>query len=130
MQVRGIRPSETQAVYELLAASGWSHRIGSLSQFTALLAASQRAIVAVAPSGEVVGFARAITDGLSNGYLSMVVVAPAFRRQGIGRALVEQATASPPSVTWVLRAGRSDASEFFARLGFRASTVAMERRRE
>jgi hypothetical protein len=67
MQVRGIRPSETQAVYELLAASGWSHRTGSLSQFTALLAASQRAIVAVAPSGEVVGFARAITDGLSNG---------------------------------------------------------------
>src|SRR5687768_11763405 len=130
MQVRSIRPSETQAVYELLAANGWSHRIGPLSQFTVLLAASQRTIVAVTPSGQVVGFARAITDGLSNGYLSMVVVAPEFRRQGIGRALVAQATANAPSVTWVLRAGRIGAPEFFARLGFHPSTVAMERPRE
>jgi ribosomal protein S18 acetylase RimI-like enzyme len=130
MEVRSIQASEAQAVHEFLAANGWSHRIGSLPQFTALLAASQRAIVAVAPDGHVVGFARAITDGLSNGYLSMVIVAPAFRRQGVGRALVAQATAGAPSVTWVLRAGRSGSSEFFARLGFRSSTVAMERGRE
>ena len=130
MEVRSIQPTEAQAVYEFIAANGWSHRIGSLSQFTALLAASQRAIVAVAPDGHVVGFARAITDGLSNGYLSMVIVAPEFRRHGIGRALVAQATAGAPSVTWVLRAGRSGSSEFFARLGFRTSTVAMERARE
>lgn len=129
MQVRSVETSEIQAVHELLAANGWSHRVGSLSQFTALLASSQRAIVALAPNGQVVGFARAITDGLSNGYLSMVIVAPEFRRQGIGRALVAQATAGAPSVTWVLRAGRGGASEFFARVGFRASTVAMERPR-
>jgi ribosomal protein S18 acetylase RimI-like enzyme len=130
MEVRSIQPSEARAVYEFLAGNGWSHRIGSLSQFTALLAASQQVIVAVAPGGRVVGFARAITDGLSNGYLSMVIVAPEFRRQGIGRALVAQATAGAPSVTWVLRAGRGGSWEFFARPGFRASTVAMERSRE
>jgi ribosomal protein S18 acetylase RimI-like enzyme len=77
----------------------------------------------------VVGFARAITDGLSNGYLSMVVVAPEFRRQGVGRTLVEEVTAGSPAITWVLRAGREGANEFFARLGFEPSTVAMERKR-
>ena len=77
-----------------------------------------------------VGFARAITDGLCNGYLSMIAVAPEFRGRGVGRALVAQITAGPPSITWVVRAGREGASEFFARLGFRSSEVAMERQRE
>jgi len=130
MDVRDMRVSEGPAVYELLVAEGWSRRIGSFADFTALLAASQRAVVAVAQDGRIVGFARAITDGLSNGYLSMVVVDPAFRRRGVGRALVERITAGPPTITWVLRAGREGAAEFFAACGFTASSIAMERLRE
>lgn len=129
MNIRAIRPSELEATYALLSSSGWSHRLRSVSEFSALVAASDRACVAVSPSGQIVGFARALTDGLSNGYLSMVVVAPEFRRQGVGRALVAGVTAGTPGVTWVLRAGREGASEFFCRLGFRASAVAMERER-
>jgi GNAT superfamily N-acetyltransferase len=70
-----------------------------------------------------------ITDGLSNGYLSMVPVAPQHRRKGAGSALVAHVTAGSPEVTWVLRAGREGAAEFFAKLGFRASPVAMQRAR-
>jgi hypothetical protein len=33
------------------------------------------------------------------------------------------------NITWVLRAGRDEASLFFASLGFAASSVAMERLR-
>jgi ribosomal protein S18 acetylase RimI-like enzyme len=130
VEVRAIQPSEVSAAYELLRACGWSHRLASLAEFEALLSSSQRAVVAVQSGGQVVGFARAITDGLSNGYLSMVAVAPQCRGRGIGRALVSYVTAGPSSVTWVVRAGREGASEFFAHLGFRASAVAMERPRE
>jgi ribosomal protein S18 acetylase RimI-like enzyme len=109
-------------------ASGWAHRVGDVEQLGRLISASQQAIVAVADN-EIVGFARAITDGISNGYLSMVVVAESYRRRGIGQALVERLVGSEPNITWVLRAGREGAAGFFAKLGFSTSTTAMERPR-
>ena len=128
MDIHRIRPSELSGAFELLATSGWERRIGDQGQFASLVEASQVAEVAVV-QGQVVGFVRAITDGLSNGYLSMVVVAPGHRGQGIGRRLVERAMGSDPRITWVLRAGREGAAGFFAKLGFEHSTLAMERRR-
>jgi ribosomal protein S18 acetylase RimI-like enzyme len=76
--------------------------------------------------GHIVGFARAITDGLSNGYLSMVVVDEAYRGRGVGTALVERIVGNEPHVTWVLRASRQGAQGFFSKLGFSASSEAME----
>ena len=93
-----------------------------------LIAASQRTAVVV-EAQQIIGFARAITDGISNGYLSMVVVAEPFRRQGVGQVLIKHIVGEEESITWVLRAGREGAPEFFAKLGFVESTVAMEWKR-
>ena len=93
-----------------------------------LIAASQRTAVVV-EAQQIIGFARAITDGISNGYLSMVVVAEPFRRQGVGQALIQHIVGEEESITWVLRAGREGAPEFFAKLGFVEATVAMEWKR-
>lgn len=128
MQIREIAASDLEAVYRLLAANGWAHRIPDEADLARLVAASQHAWVAVV-DGEIAGFARALTDGLSNGYLSMVVVAAPFRGRGIGRALVERIVGAEENITWVLRAGRDGAPAFFARLGFVNSTLAMERPR-
>lgn len=128
MQVRSIATSDFEAVHRLLATNGWAHRIGDVDDLSRLISASQRAAVAVADD-EIVGFARAITDGISNGYVSMVVVAEHHRRRGIGQALVERLTGSDPNITWMLRAGRTGAAEFFAKLGFSGSSTAMERSR-
>lgn len=128
MQVRNVATSDLDAVHRLLSANGWAHRIGDVKRLGRLISASQRAVVAVV-DGEIVGFARAITDDMSNGYLSMVVVAESLRRRGIGQAIVENIVGSEDGVTWVLRAGRDGAAEFFAKLGFSASTLAMERSR-
>ncbi len=128
MELRRIDTSELAATYELLVTNGWQHRVESLDQFAALVSASQIADVAIV-EGRVVGFVRGITDGLSNGYLSMVIVAPDCRGQGFGRQLVQHAIGANQNVTWVLRAGREGVSGFFAKLGFQSSSVAMERRR-
>lgn len=126
--VRAPLPADIVPAHRLLSENGWDRRIGSAEQFALLIRASQRAAVAVG-GGEIIGFARGITDGLSNGYLSMVVVAPSHRRHGVGSALVRHVIGEDDRITWVLRAGRPGADRFFRQLGFDNSTVAMERRR-
>ena len=124
-RVRPFAPADLQGAFDLLQSQGWAHRVHE---------ASQRVVVAQAdhPHGQadpIIGFARAISDGRSNGYISMVVVAPAHQRQGIGRQLVQALMVGGPGISWMLRASRSQAPEFFAKLGFVPATDAMTRPR-
>lgn len=126
MQVRKIQPEEFEQARLLLAANDWGPRVQDPEVFGQLVARSHVALVAV-EDDVVIGFLRAISDGIFNGYISMVVVASEFRGRGIGSALVRQAMGDDDRMTWVLRAGRTGVSAFYEKLGFSHSEVAMER---
>jgi len=128
VQIRAIQPSEIEPARRLLAANGWEKRVADAAQFQLLVSRSQRALVAV-DNGEVIGFARALCDDISNGYLAMLVVAQSHRRRGIGQALVKAVMGDDRGITWVLRAGREGVAPFYEKLGFVRSDVAMERPR-
>lgn len=127
--VRTIAPPEHELARQLLLANGWTGARFSAARFPSLIAGALQTLVAV--DGErVVGFARALGDGVGNGYIATVVVDGAYRRQGVGRALVLRLMGEEPDMTWVLRAARPEVQGFYEKLGFVRSTVAMERVRK
>jgi GNAT superfamily N-acetyltransferase len=127
LEYRAAKVEDAEAVRRFLAAVGWEQRVQDPDRFRALLEQSDRTVIAW-EAGRIVGFARALCDGVSNGYISMVAVAPDRRGRGIGGELVRRLTGDDPAITWVLRAGRGSAG-FWEKMGFRHSALAMERTR-
>lgn len=127
LDYRSLSPPEYEQVRLFLCENGWAHRVGDPERFARMMAGSDRTVAAW-EDGRVIGFARALCDGVSNGYLSMVAVAEDRRGQGIGRELVRRLMGDDPGITWTLRAGRGSEG-FWRALGFVASEAAMERTR-
>jgi ribosomal protein S18 acetylase RimI-like enzyme len=128
MDIRPITEGDLEAVQALLVSGGWEERAADLQRFAELVARSQVAHVALV-DGRIVGFVRGLTDGISNGYISMLVVHHDHRKRGIGSSLVKACMGDNLDLTWVLRAGRPGLAHFYEKLGFQQSQVAMERPR-
>jgi predicted N-acetyltransferase YhbS len=127
MEFRPITPADYEAVREFLAENGWEKRVADREKFRLMMANANRTVIAF-ENNRVVGFARALCDEVSNGYIGTVAVAPEKRKQGIGRELVEKLIGGDKNITWVLRAGR-ESGEFWKKIGFTVSAVAMEKTR-
>ena len=127
MEYRPACESDFDAVREFLAANGWGKRVADAERFRKMIENASRTVVAV-EGGWIVGFARALCDDVSNGNIGTVVVAPDKRGHGVGREMVKLLVGDDPDITWGLRAGHGS-GEFWKKMGFAESSVAMERTR-
>ena len=127
MKFRAAMPDDYEAVRQFLIENGWEKRVADEEKFRLMMENASRTVVAF--DGErIVGFARALCDEVSNGYIGTVAVAEDFRGQGIGREIVRRLVGDNPEITWVLRAGRGS-EEFWKKMGFSRSDAAMEKTR-
>lgn len=126
IEYKAIQPDDYEAVCQFLSELGWKHRVQDAARFQKMMERATRTVV-VLEGSRVVGFGRALCDGVSNGYISMLAVAADKRQQGIGRELVKRLLAGDEDdeVTWVLRAGHQS-SGFWQKLGFEPSQTTME----
>ncbi|MBV9470469.1 MAG: GNAT family N-acetyltransferase, partial [Abitibacteriaceae bacterium] len=110
IEYRPSRPDDHAAVRQFLMEVGWQRRVQDVARFEKMMDRADRTMLALEGT-RIVGFGRALCDGVSNGYLSMLAVAEDKRGQGIGRELVQRLMADDDddNVTWVLRAGRQSA---------------------
>jgi ribosomal protein S18 acetylase RimI-like enzyme len=84
-----------------------------------------RWVVSAWEGGELVGLARAISDGVTNAYVSSVMVDARCRRRGVGRELMRRLMEGRPArLRWVLHA-REGAVDFYRALGFTSAPSMM-----
>src|SRR4030095_7753908 len=126
-QLRSVEPGDLEPIRIFLAENGWETRVADVGRFRNMIENASRTVVAI-DSDKIVGFARALCDDVSNGYVGTVAVAEDKRGQGIGREMVNRLIGDDANITWVLRAGRGS-EEFWKKMGFETSSIAMERTR-
>lgn len=90
-EIRSFEPRDLDGVISLCAAENWpSFPEDPARALRALTAPGVTTIVAAA--GEhVAGFAQLMSDGEIQAHLSLIAVDPAFRRQGLARAMLVMA---------------------------------------
>lgn len=72
------------------------------------------------PSGRMVGFARAMSDGVALAYLADLFVVDELRGNGVGKGLVRAMIDDGPGADFRWMLHTSDAHRLYERFGFRA----------
>jgi hypothetical protein len=66
IEYRSATPADYDAIRKFLAGNGWEKRVADAERFKKMMDNASRTVVALDDTA-VVGFARALTDGVSNG---------------------------------------------------------------
>jgi ribosomal protein S18 acetylase RimI-like enzyme len=112
----------------LLDAVGWQHRTRDPERLAQMNRGSMYGVSAL-DDGRLVGYARAVSDGAFNAYVSTVAVLPAYQRRGIGRELVRRLMEGRDHLVFVLHA-EAQRHAFYIRCGFRHAPDMLRRDRK
>ncbi len=128
MVYRDGPPIDPAALSGLFAAVGFT-RPRDAAHMTAMVEGS-RWVVSAWDDARLVGFARCISDGVDNAYVSTVAVLPEYQRRGIGRTLMRRLMDGRDGIKFVLHT-QPAARRLYQGLGFvdAADMLVRERQR-
>lgn len=113
--MREVRPAsnlDIVQIFELYKYEGWQSF--SKSKIVELLETSSYLVIT--EDEKIIAFARYLTDGVMTTFVAEILVSPAFRRQGLGRMLIEEIKNRTHGTRLELI---SEADGFYEYLGFR-----------
>jgi ribosomal protein S18 acetylase RimI-like enzyme len=110
LELVGFGEEHLPGVLELYEAEGWPSFPSDPPLAERACTAPGVVSVVALEDGEVVGFARLLTDGALDAYLCELVVADTARRNGVGRALVTEGFARSGARRLDLLAGEGSES--------------------
>jgi len=119
------RPIDPVQLQRLLQTTGWAAD-RTVEEIERLLSGSPL-VIGAWDGDRLVGFARALTDGVFRALIDDVVVHPACRRSGIGTELMRRLLERLNGVEEVFLRCGAEVVPFYERLGFaRASCITMD----
>jgi ribosomal protein S18 acetylase RimI-like enzyme len=123
----GYPEADLAQLARLFDSVGWQHRTRDPERLAQMVRGSMYGVSAY--EGEkLVGFARAISDGAFNAYVSTVAVLPDYQRRGIGREMMRRLLDGHDHVQFVLHA-RAEVHPFYVVCGFRPAPDMLRRDR-
>jgi ribosomal protein S18 acetylase RimI-like enzyme len=120
---------DVDAAWRFLSTEAYWGRWRSRSDFERQVASAWRVVGCYADDGAMVGFCRAISDGVGFAYLADVYVLPDNRGAGLGRRMVQVMVEDGPGrdFRWLLHT--ADAHGLYAQFGFAAPDETLLERR-
>jgi ribosomal protein S18 acetylase RimI-like enzyme len=87
----------------LFNSAGWERRTADRARLAQLVRGSLW-VVSALDDGQLVGFARAVSDGATNAYISTVAVLPDYQGRGIGKEIMRRLLDGRDGIQFVLHA--------------------------
>jgi GNAT superfamily N-acetyltransferase len=110
---------DEDAAWQFLSTEAYWGRFRTRGDFSAQLAAAWRVVGAYeTATARMVGFARAVSDGVAFAYLADVYVLPEARGQGLGKELVRTMIDRGPGARFRWALHTSDAHGLYRQFGF------------
>jgi GNAT superfamily N-acetyltransferase len=121
------QPVDLQQLAHLFDCVGWQHRTRDPERLAQMVQGSMYGVSAC-DGDRLVGYARAVSDGAFNAYVSTVAVLPEYQRQGIGRGLMRRLLDGRDHLQFVLHADPR-VHPFYLRCGFQPAPDMLRRDR-
>jgi GNAT superfamily N-acetyltransferase len=110
---------DVDTVWDFLATQAYWARWRTRDVFEQQLGSAWRVVGAYhQPSGDQVGFCRAVSDGCAVAYLADVFVVPEHRGHGLGKGLVRVMIDEGPGARFLWMLHTRDAADLYAKFGF------------
>lgn len=120
--IKKLSLKHRRQLLELFAAADFADLADGMEWLNGAVTGSLVAVGAFDQNDDLIGFARALGDGVSDCYIQDVTVHPVCRKQGIGKELVEflLAELAEKEIDWVGLIATPGKADFYRKLGFEA----------